>query len=280
MTDGPRKSDHRSIPGTACARLQNRRRAVRYNSAIHRPASQVLRGGVIPLSLNTREVGKVTIVGCCGRIVSSETEVLHLHINDLLRDRSDIALHLGEVAFIDSSGLGMLVRLLTSTRRAGGDLKLCQLPEMVHKVLKMTSLITLFDVFESEEDAVLAFYRRQPAPARTPQSGLTVLCVDQSADVLAYLRELLAGAGYNVLTNNNLRDALILLRATRPGLTILGPNLKASPATEEAFRHASAASPLLELGEEFSTLEAGQAASGLMEKIRTLHRPAPPQPLP
>ena len=54
----------------------------------------------------------------------------------------------------------------------------------------MTSLITLFDTFESEEDAILAFYRRQAMPARTPQSGITVLCVDQSADVLAYLREL------------------------------------------------------------------------------------------
>jgi CheY-like chemotaxis protein len=180
------------------------------------------------------------------------------------------------VAFIDSSGLGMLVRLLTSTRRAGGDLKLCQLPAIVHKVLKMTSLITLFDTFESEEDAILAFYRRQAMPSPTPQSGITVLCVDQSSDVLAYLRELLARAGYNVLTNNNLRDSLILLRATRPGLTILGSNLKASPATEEAFRSASASSPLLELGEEFSTLDAGQAAAGLMDKIRALRSPGPP----
>ena len=263
-------------PTAAGVGFQSRSGAVRYNSAIREPASQVLRGGTIPLSLNTREVGKVTIVRCSGRIASGETEVLHLHINDLLRDRSDIALHLGEVTFIDSSGLGMLVRLLTSTRRAGGDLKLCQLPEIVRKVLKMTSLITLFDTFESEEDAILSFYRRPTAAAPTPQSGPTVLCVDPSADVLAYLRELLARAGYNVLTNNNLRDSLILLRATRPGLTILGSNLKASPGTEEAFR--SAASSLLELGEEFSTLDAGQAAAGLLEKIRALRSPGPPAP--
>ena len=254
--------------------------AVRYNSAIREPASQVLRGGTVPLSLNTRGVGKVTIVRCSGRIAAGETEVLHLHVNELLRDRSDIALHLGEIVFIDSSGLGMLVRLLTSTRRAGGDLKLCQLPEVIQKVLKITSLITLFDTHDSEEDAILAFYRRQAAPARTTQSGPTILCVDQSSDVLAYLRELLVRAGYNVLTNNNLRDSLILLRVTRPGLTILGPNLKASPGTEQAFRSASAASPLLELGEEFSTLEAGQAASELMEKIRALSGPVPPRPLP
>ncbi len=228
----------------------------------------------MPLSLNTRGVGKVTIVRCSGRIAAGETEVLHLHVNQLLRDRVDIVLHLGEVIFIDSSGLGMLVRLLTSTRSARGDLKLCQLPEVVHKVLKMTNLITLFDTHESEEEAVLAFYRRHATPARTPHSGPTVLCIDQSANVLAYLRELLGGAGYDVLTNNNLRDASILLRAVRPGLAILGPNLKGVPGAEQAFRSACAA-PVLELGEEFSTLEAGQAASELLDKIRALGGPGP-----
>jgi DNA-binding NtrC family response regulator len=106
-----------------------------------------------------------------------------------------------------------------------------------------------------------------------------VLCIDQSADVLAYLRELLGRAGYNVHTNNNLRDSLILLRATRPGLTILGPNLKAAPGTEQAFRAACTASRVLELGDEFSTLEASQAASDLLEKIRALDSPSPPQTL-
>ena len=232
----------------------------------------------MPLSLNTRGVGKVTIVRCSGRIASGETEVLHTHIVDLLRDRTDIVLHLGEIVFIDSSGLGMLVRLMTSTRSARGDLKLCQVPEAVHKVLKITSLTTLFDIHESEENAVLAFYRRQAAPARATQTGLTVLCIDQSANVLAYLRELLGRAGYNVLTNNNLRDALILLRATRPGLAILGPSLRGAPGAEETFRAACAA-PVIELGEEFSTLEAGQAASDLLEKIRSLKNPGPSQAL-
>jgi anti-sigma B factor antagonist len=224
----------------------------------------------LPLTLNTRGVGEVTIVRCTGRIVAGETEVLRTHVKDLLLDRIDIVLHLGEVVFIDSSGLGTLVRLLTSTRSARGDLKLCQVPADIHKVLKMTNLITLFETYESEEEAVLAFYRKQTTPARVPQTGLTVLCIDQSADVLAYLRELLGRAGYHILTSGNLRDGLILLRATRPGLTILGPNLKAAPGTEHAFRAACATSQVLELGEEFSTLEPGQAASDLLEKIRAL----------
>jgi anti-anti-sigma factor len=225
----------------------------------------------VALSLNTREVGDVTIVRCSGRIVTGETDVLHKHVRELLLDRSDIVLQLGEIVFIDSSGLGMLVRLLTSTRSARGDLKLCQVPEGVRKVLKMTNLITLFDTHESEEEAVQAFYRRQTARARPAPAGLTVLCVDQSADVLAYLREVLGSAGYKVLTNNNVRDSLILLRATRPSLAILGPNLKAAPGTEQAFRTACTACPVLELGDEFSALEASQATADLLEKIRVLN---------
>jgi anti-sigma B factor antagonist len=232
----------------------------------------------VPLSLNTRGVGEVTIVRCSGRIVTGETEVLHNHIRELLLDRRDIVLHLGEIVFIDSSGLGMLVRLLTSTRSARGDLKLCQVPEGVLKVLKMTNIITLFDTHQSEEEAVLAFYRRKTVSARPEATGRTVLCIDQSADVLAYLREVLGAAGYHVLTNNNLRDSLILLRATRPGLTIMGPNLKAAPGTEQAFRTACAACPVLELGDEFSTLEASQATSDLLEKIRALCGSVPPPP--
>ena len=226
------------------------------------------------LSLNTRGVGDVTIVRCSGRIVAGgETESLRDHVSGLLQDRRDIVLHLGEVVFIDSSGLGTLVRLLTSTRRVRGDLKLCNVPQDVHKVLKMTNLITLFDTCESEEDAVLAFYSRNTTPGRVAFAGLNVLCVDQSADVLAYLRELLRGAGYNVLTNSNLHDSLILSRATRPGLLILGPNLMASPGTQQAFRAACATVPVVELGNEFSTLDAGQAGSELLEKVRARLHP-------
>ena len=65
-----------------------------------------------------------------------------------------------------------------------------------------------------------------------------MLCIDQSANVLAYLRELLGHGGYNVLTSNSLRDGMILLRATRPGLALLGPSPRGAPGAEEAFRSA------------------------------------------
>src|SRR5881296_3147222 len=68
-------------------------------------------GASLPLSLKTRAVD-VTIVQCSGRIVAGpEAESLREHVCGTLQDHRDIILHLGEVAFIDSSGLGMLVRL-------------------------------------------------------------------------------------------------------------------------------------------------------------------------
>jgi anti-sigma B factor antagonist len=111
------------------------------------------------LSLDTRQVGRVTIVCCNGRIVSGgESEALRSHVAWLLHDRRSIVLHLADVAFIDSSGLGTMVRTLTSVRQSHGDLKLCNVPEHVRKVLDLSHLTKLFDAHESEEQAVAAFY--------------------------------------------------------------------------------------------------------------------------
>jgi len=199
------------------------------------------------LSLDTRRVGDVTIVRCNGRIVAGgESESLRAHVTWLLRDRRAIVLHLGEVEFIDSSGLGTIVRTLTSTRQARGELKLCNVPE---------------------QKAVAAFYR-PGAGAETPvRTGRSVLCLDCNADVLAYLREVMCRAGYDVHTSGRLGDALILMRVTHFDLLLVGPGMTASPGTQQAFEAACAKFPVIELGSEFSTHDAGEAGAGLLEKI-------------
>lgn len=220
------------------------------------------------LALETREVGRVTIVRCKGRItVGAETELLRAHVVNLLRDRKAIVLHLSEVDFVDSSGLGTMVRSLTSARQLHGDVKLCNVPDVIHKVLKMTHLDKLFDAHESEEKAVAAFYRLSGSWEKLKTTGPSVLCIHSSADVLAYLRELLRRAGYQAYTTDNLHDSLILMRVTPPGLLVVGGGLAASAATQEAFQSACAKVPVVELGNEFSMLDAGEAASALLEKI-------------
>ena len=227
------------------------------------------------LSLETRDVGRVTIVHCKGRIVAGgETESLRAHVAHLLRDRRAIVLHLGDVVFIDSSGLGTMVRTLTSTRQVHGDLKLCDVPEHVQKVLQLSHLTKLFESHESEDNAVAAFYRAPVKAEQVASQGPSVLCIDRNADVVTYVRELLRRAGYDVHTTNQLRDALLLMRITRFDLLLVGAELTASPATEKSFRDACATVPVVELGSEFSTLEAGEAASALLERIAAKLHPA------
>ena len=206
---------------------------------------------------------------CNGRIVAGgECEALRSHITWLLRDRRSIVLHLGDVEFVDSSGLGTMVRLLTSTRQARGELRLCNVPEIVRKVLELSHLTKLFDPQESEEAAVAAFYRpgaRAEAPVST---GHSVLCLDSNADVLSYLRELLRRAGYDVHTSSHRGDALMLMRVTRFDLLLAGPDMTSSSAGAlQAFQAACDKLPVIELGSEFSTLDAGEASAGLLEKI-------------
>jgi len=226
------------------------------------------------LSLDTREVGRVTIVRCNGRIVAGgESESLRAHIDRLLLDRRSIILHMGEVGFIDSSGLGTMVRSLTSSRRAHGDLKLCNVTEQVRKVLEMSRLTQVFDTHESEEKAVAAFYR-PGAPAETPvPTGRSILCVDYNRDVLAYLRELVRRAGYDVQSTSHPGAALILMRVTRFDLLLVGPDLTTSPATWQTFQVACTRLPVIELGSDFSTRDAGEAGAALLEKIEARLNP-------
>jgi len=228
----------------------------------------IVHRSLLRLTLNTREVGRVTVVQCSGRIVSGgESDSLRTHVNQLLRDRRNIVLDLGEVAFIDSSGLGTIVRTLTGTRQAHGDLKLCNVPEHVRKILALSHLTKLFDTHESEEQAIAAFYR-PGARAETPVAkGRSILCLDCNADVLAYLRELLRGAGYDVHTTSHRGDALMLMRMANFDLLLAGPDMTASPGTLQAFHTACAKLPVIELGSEFSTLDAGEAGAGLLAKI-------------
>ena len=224
--------------------------------------------GRMKLLLETRDVGRVTIVRCQGRIIAgNETETLRAHVAWLLRDRRALVFHLGDVTFIDSSGLGTMVRALTSTRQARGDLKLCEVPDHVRKVLELSHLNKLFESHDSEDNAVAAFYRVPTQSAPAAKAAHSVLCIERNPDVAACLREALRNAGYDVHTTNSLRDALILMRVTRFDVLLVGHGLTAPPATEKIFRDACSSLPVIELGGEFSTAEAGQAASELLQKI-------------
>jgi hypothetical protein len=146
-------------------------------------------------------------------------------------------------------------------------------PEHVRKVLEMSHLTKLFDTHESEEKAVAAFYRPRVRAESPVLTGRSVLCLDLNADVLAYLRELLRRAGYDVHTTSHLRDAWILIRVTHFDVLLAGPGVAASPATQQAFHAACTSLAVIELGSEFSTRDAGEAGPGLLQQIEAQLNP-------
>ena len=111
------------------------------------------------LSIETREVGKVTVVDVKGRIVlGDEIGSLRKAIHNLVEEgKKRIILNLAAVDYIDSSGVGELVGCYTTLRNAGGELKLLNLSQKVQDVLYVTKLYTVFDIKEDEFTAVKSF---------------------------------------------------------------------------------------------------------------------------
>ena len=111
------------------------------------------------MKASTRQVDGVTIVDLSGRITLGEGSVV---LRDTIRDligKGDrrILLNLGDVTYIDSSGIGELVSAFTTVRNQGGELKLLNLTKKVHDLLQITKLYTVFDVKDDEANAISSF---------------------------------------------------------------------------------------------------------------------------
>ncbi len=115
------------------------------------------------MKIKTRQVDGITIMDCSGRITLGEGSVqLRDAVRDLLAKGSkQILLNLGDVTYIDSSGIGELVSAFTTVRNQGGDLKLLNLTKKVHDLLQIIKLYTVFDVKDDEASAVASFARAE-----------------------------------------------------------------------------------------------------------------------
>ena len=111
------------------------------------------------MKISTRQVDGVTILDCSGRITLGEGSiVLRDNVSQLLaKGQKKILLNLGEINYIDSSGIGELVTAFTTVRKQGGELKLLNLTKKVHDLLQITKLYTVFDVKDEEAAAVKSF---------------------------------------------------------------------------------------------------------------------------
>lgn len=111
------------------------------------------------IKTSTRQVGEITIVDLSGRITLGEgSTMLRDNVRDLLgRGQKKILLNLGDVTYIDSSGIGELVSGFTTVTNQGGQLKLLNLTKKVHDLLQITKLYTVFEVHNEEAAAVKSF---------------------------------------------------------------------------------------------------------------------------
>lgn len=217
------------------------------------------------LKVDSRRVGDIVVVHCVGRLIAGpECELLQKFIGDAMVFDRNFILNLSEVPFIDSSGLGALVRLLGRTRAAHGNLKLCGVIPQVAQVLEVTNLHRVFESHASEDEAITDFYRQRPA-ASTAHGATRVLCLHTSSDVLAYIREVLHADGYDALTANNLLDGKVLLAATRPAIVVISSQLRKLKGTQAAdgFHQLAKSLPVVELNDNFSTEEPVEATRAL-----------------
>ena len=111
------------------------------------------------MKITKRERDGVTILEVEGKVTIGKGDVvLREAVQHAMGDGpAKLLIHLGDVTTIDSSGVGELVSAFTTVTNRGGKLKLLKLPPKVNDILQITQLITVFEVFESEDEAVKSF---------------------------------------------------------------------------------------------------------------------------
>jgi len=227
----------------------------------------------VPLSIKQRTIGEVAILECNGRIVEgTETASLDRQVRDLQVVYRYFVLDLHDVAFVDSAGLGLLVRLLSHLRRTSGDLKLCGVAPNIQKSLNVSRLNSVLASYDTVDAAVAAFERPSGGAEAPARNEVDILCVHRSNDVLAYLHELLRQAGYGLMTSTNVSDAATLLIATKPRIVVIdaqshsiGMSGRFGSLIGEAF--------VVELPATFSIDDAGDAGQRLLDAIARVGTP-------
>jgi anti-sigma B factor antagonist len=111
------------------------------------------------MKIDTRKVGDVNILDCSGKITLGEgTMAIRNTVREVLKNSGKkIVLNLADVNYIDSSGIGELVSTYTTVTNNGGQLKLLNLTKKIQELLAITKLLTVFQVYDSEQAAVSSF---------------------------------------------------------------------------------------------------------------------------
>jgi len=113
----------------------------------------------VSMKIATRQLDGITVLDLGGRITLGEGSVqLREAVRDLLaKGQKKIVLNLGDVSYMDSSGMGELVTAYTSAKNQGGELKLVNLTKKIEDLMQITKLATVFDIYDDEAKAIASF---------------------------------------------------------------------------------------------------------------------------
>ncbi len=116
------------------------------------------------LKMSMRHLGGITVLDCFGRIIfGEETAALRDEVKKILAENRSVILNLAGVNYIDSGGLGTLVSLYSIAKASGSTMKLANLTPRVGDLLQVTKLVTVFDVYEDEGQAIESLRRTAAA---------------------------------------------------------------------------------------------------------------------
>ena len=230
------------------------------------------------LRLEIRPIGEVAVVQCHGRLIGgNEVFTLHSQVRDAIEKYGDVVLQLENVEFVDSSGLGAMMRLVQAARAKGGDLKLSGLTPKIRKVLELTHLLSQFETYDCIEEAITAAYLgSRYSRGKTGDARPRVVCIYASLDVCAFLREILCGAGFNALTTTAIDDAPILLRATKAKLVVVSSRIEIvrGHPLRQALQEIVPDVQILTLDEHFANQDPVEAAEKLLNDLNAMLTPA------
>src|SRR5438876_10250960 len=133
-------------------------------------------------SVQSQKIGGVAVIRCEGRLVVSEgVRLLQEEVEKHTLETKKYLLDLGALSYIDSGGLGAMVRLLGTLRAERGDLKLCELSPFLMHVFEATDLKGIFHTHQTEREAIQAFSHRPQESVQVSRSSRPkVICVDSS----------------------------------------------------------------------------------------------------
>jgi anti-anti-sigma factor len=224
------------------------------------------------LALESRHCGSVYVVRCAGRIIAGQNSaILEEALKRGLSEFTRLVLNVSDVNYLDSSGMGLIVRFLWHSRTRGGDLRLAGPTPFVIKLLEITKLSAVFLIYPDEETAIISFLKEGAStPAESTNTGPRVLFLDPSPDTCAFVRAVLSRHGYRVLSTGLMGDAKILLTASNVDVIVLGPDCGglASPSTVNILQQLAPKAKTVVLEREFKSRAADEAGTSLLERIQ------------